>query len=184
MAVRCATPPDSVHYSARLLASTASLGTASAEVEEYRRAAESRLRSVRLRATQNMMASSSQGRLSGSVGPRKLSALSSSTFGRHGSSPDVPSVRLARAHSLSGVSSTASLPALDASLPPSRSSASRIMVRARVWGEGRVSVRVRVGFGEPNTNPNQATRSLYNGITDAKRARARLGTRALTHIHT
>ena len=35
MAVRCATPPDSVHYSARLLASTASLGTASAEVEEY-----------------------------------------------------------------------------------------------------------------------------------------------------
>ena len=156
MAVRCATPPDSVHYSARLLASTASLGTASAEVEEYRRAAESRLRSVRLRATQNMMASSSQGRLSGSVGPRKLSALSSSTFGRHGSSPDMPSVRLARAHSLSGVSSTASLPALDASLPPSRSSASRIM----------------------------ATRSLYNGITDAKRARARLGIRTRTHTHT
>jgi len=57
------------------------------------------------------------------------------------------------------------------------------MVRARVWGEGRVSVRVRVGFGEPNTNPNQATRSLYNGITDAKRARARLGIRTLTHTH-
>ena len=67
----------------------------------------------------------------------------------------MPNVRLARAHSLSGVSSTASLPALDASLPPSRSSASRIM----------------------------ATRSLYNGITDAKRARARLGIRTLTHTH-
>ena len=36
----------------------------------------------------------------------------------------------------------------------------------------------------PNPNPNQATRSLYNGITDAKRARARLGIRALTHTHT